>query len=257
LNQIHPPTQTQPALPNALLAANPPAASLADRALSFKIQPKSAATPVAASLPLAAENATQEPVQLADENLSQIEPPTLPYVNAPHFTSQRQVANPALAINLLKEIETIVSQWQRDLQEFGRQIEALYEEGPIVDGWLESYAQENVNPPDLRHVELECLMDYIEQNWSAATEADLAADATTAAASGTPVDATPTGYRLCRLTEDGQLWFCPCPAEQVAVVSLAIARYQKLRQLLTRKQAIEARFGQLAETLVGVHRQLG
>lgn len=254
LNQMHSPPSPQPALPNALLAANPPASSLADRVLSFKIQARSAPAPVAASSVLVA-NAAQEPIHAAsiDEDCSQGNLPALPDVNAPHFTTQRQTANPALALNLLKEIETIVNQWQHDLQDLGRQIQALYDEGPIVDGWLESYTHEDANPPDLRHVELECLMDCIEQHWSTATEAEAAAPTE---ASRTAAEGKAAGYRLCRLTEDGQLWFCPCPTEQVAAVSLAIARYQKLRQLLARKQEVETRLSQLAETLVGVHRQL-
>ena len=42
----------------------------------------------------------------------------------------------------------------------------------------------------------------------------------------------------------------PVPPEQVPSVSMAIARYQQLRQLLERKQKLESRLNQLAETLV-------
>jgi hypothetical protein len=37
---------------------------------------------------------------------------------------------------------------------------------------------------------------------------------------------------------------------------MAIARYQRLRLLLSRKQYLETRLSQLAETLVTVHGQL-
>lgn len=49
------------------------------------------------------------------------------------------------------------------------------------------------------------------------------------------------------------MWTRPCPSEQVAGISMAIARYQKLRQLLGRKQYLELRLNQLAETLVMLH----
>jgi hypothetical protein len=65
-----------------------------------------------------------------------------------------------------------------------------------------------------------------------------------------------TGYRLCGLDAAGQTWSRPCPPDQVASVSLAIARYQKLRQLLTRKQDLETRLSQLAETLIVMHSHL-
>ncbi|HEY9653359.1 MAG TPA: hypothetical protein V6C95_22050, partial [Coleofasciculaceae cyanobacterium] len=65
-----------------------------------------------------------------------------------------------------------------------------------------------------------------------------------------------TGYRLCGLDGAGQFWSRPCPADQVPSVSLAIARHQKLRQLLSRKQDLETRLSQLAETLVVMHSHL-
>jgi hypothetical protein len=65
-----------------------------------------------------------------------------------------------------------------------------------------------------------------------------------------------TGYRLCGLDASGTVWTRPCPPDQVASVSMAIARYQKLRQLLGRKQYLETRLSQLAETLVVLHGHL-
>jgi hypothetical protein len=64
------------------------------------------------------------------------------------------------------------------------------------------------------------------------------------------------GYRLCGLGADGQLWSRPCPLEQVPQLSLAIARHQKLRQLLAQKQHLENRLNQLSQTLVELHGQL-
>lgn len=65
-----------------------------------------------------------------------------------------------------------------------------------------------------------------------------------------------TGYRLCGLDAEGQSWSYPCPPEQLLSVSLAIARYQKLRQLLHRKQHLENRFSHLAHTLSELRDQL-
>lgn len=180
--------------------------------------------------------------------------PLMPRVKVPSFTSHRNAANPALAMNLLKEIETIVAQWQDDLQQVVRQIQDLYLEGPIVDGWLESYAQgDEVAPTTFRHADIECLMDYVEKAWGAP---DQSTPSSSQLLDSLPQEPNATGYRLCGLNEDGQLWFRHCPADQVPAVSLAIARYQKLRQLLARKQDLEARLNQLAQTLVGLHSQL-
>lgn len=157
--------------------------------------------------------ATIPPIQpLSQENRSKT--PALPKLKTPSFSSHQNAANPDLAINLLQEIQGVVTGWQRDLQQVHAEIQDLYREGPIVDGWLES------NPT----------------------------------AGGQQSEAA--GYRLCRLESNGKLWFCPCPPDQVATVSVAIARYHQLRQLLCRKQDLESRLTKLSEALVIVHGQL-
>jgi hypothetical protein len=171
---------------------------------------------------------------------------SLPRVVTSGFTTHRNAANPALATNLLKEIEVLVSGWQVELQQILKQIQDIYLEGAIVDGWLESYSQEELDSPTLRHAEVDCLMDYVEKTWGDGT----------GSIEPTPPTPNPSGYRLCGLNEDGQLWFRHCPPEQVPVVSLAIARYQKLKLLLVRKQSLETRLSQLAETLIAMHAEL-
>jgi hypothetical protein len=174
--------------------------------------------------------------------------PALPRAKSPSISNHRHAANPSLAISLLKEIETKVGAWQQDLEQVIQQVRSLYEEGPIVDGWLESHAANGasqvVQPKTaaLRHVELEDLMEYIEEICSVKPAA--------------PEEPSGTHYRLCGLDTDGQLWSRPCPAEQVPYVSLAIARYQKLRILLGKKQALENRLQQLVQTLTLLHGQL-
>ncbi|HEY9659003.1 MAG TPA: hypothetical protein V6C65_11165, partial [Allocoleopsis sp.] len=163
-------------------------------------------------------------------------------------TSSRPAANPNLAVGLLKEVETIVRGWQRELEQVVQQIQALYQEGPIVDGWLESHAinsSQSMAPgvSVLRHAEIEHLMEYVEQICRTGQSH--------------PNDGTlRTDYRLCGLDADGKLWSRPCPTEQVPYVSLAIARYQKLRTLLEKKHSLETRLTNLVETLTMLHGQM-
>jgi hypothetical protein len=167
--------------------------------------------------------------------------PTLPKFKNPNFTSHRNGANPALAMNLLQEIQVDVAKWHTELQKIVRRIQDIYLEGPIVNGWLESHEREpeEKGTATLRHGEVDRLMDYVEEICSSQEKE--------------PVSAPRTGYRLCALDSAGKVWTRSCPPEQVASVSMAIARYQKLRQLLGRKQYLETKLGQLAETLVVLH----
>ncbi len=167
--------------------------------------------------------------------------PNLPKFKTPNFTSHRNVANPALAMNLLKDIQADVAKWQAELQKILRRIQDIYLEGPIVNGWLESHERkaEQDGTATLRHAEVERLMDYVEEICSTQEQAS------------TP--AFRAGYRLCALDSSGKVWSRPCPPDQLPSVSMAIARYQKLRQLLGRKQYLETKLGQLAETLVVLH----
>ncbi|QSJ17346.1 hypothetical protein JYQ62_00145 [Nostoc sp. UHCC 0702] len=167
--------------------------------------------------------------------------PSLPKFKNPTFSSHRHGANPALAMNLLQEIQEHVAGWQQELQTILQQIQDTYLEGPIVNGWLESNPQEleQGGTATLRHAEVDRLMDYVEE----------------ICAPGAKVSykSSRTGYRLCGLDSSGKLWSRPCPPDQVPTVSMAIARHQKLRQLLVRKQYLETRLSQLAETLVILH----
>jgi hypothetical protein len=147
-------------------------------------------------------------------------------------------------MNLLKDIEEIVSRWQKELQTIVRQIQDIYMEGPIVDGWLESHAREaKEDIGTVRTANSDRLMDYVAEVLEQSDEK-------------VTCESPRTGYRLCGLGADGQMWSRPCPPDQVPSVSLAIARYQKLRQLLNRKQELETRLTQLSETLIVMHAHL-
>lgn len=194
-------------------------------------------------------------VESLSTSLNEVKAPALPRLKTPSFSSHRNAANPTLAMGLLKEMETTVVSWQEELQQVLRQIQDLYIEGPIVDGWLESYAQQDGEAPQFRHADVDCLMNYVEK-MKASSQQDSPPVPSLSEAAKLPQDVNAAGYRLCGLNEDGQLWFRHCPAEQVPAVGMAIARYQRLRLLLSRKQYLETRLGQLAETLVMVHGRL-
>ena len=170
-----------------------------------------------------------------------IKAPSLPKFKSPTFSSHRNAPNPALASNVLQEIQEIIAGWQTELHKLVGQIQDLYLQGPIVNGWLESHEKEPQPEATatLRHAEVDRLMDYVEE--ICANQAKV------------PSESNRTGYRLCGLDASGEVWSRPCPPEQVPSVSMAIARYQQLRQLLGRKQKLESRLNQLAETLVVLH----
>jgi type II secretory pathway component PulJ len=153
---------------------------------------------------------------------------TLPRLQSAQISTHRHGVNPALATNLLKEIEEITLGWQRELKRVLIAIQDLYLEGPIVDGWLESQSPLPDRPSSSSH-------SFDLERFNSPDR---------------------PGYRLCGLDENGRLWSRTCPPEQVAGVSVAIARYQKLRQLLKSKQSLENRLSNLAETLVMVHGKL-
>ncbi|PAX53182.1 hypothetical protein [Brunnivagina elsteri] len=203
-----------------------------------------------------------ESVQAFKADDSEGKTPNLPKFKIPNFTSHRNVANPALASNLLIEIQQIVTAWQVELQTIVRQIQDIYLEGPIVNGWLESQPPEpaketpietpTTGTATLRNAEVEQLMNYVEE--ICATQAQNGSKNVLKDASSKEI--LRTGYRLCGLDAAGKAWNRPCPPEQVASVSMAIARYQKLRIYLTRKQELETHLAQLSETLIMLHAHL-
>ncbi|MDZ8183802.1 MAG: hypothetical protein RMX96_02925 [Nostoc sp. ChiSLP02] len=178
----------------------------------------------------------------AEENGSKT--PSLPKLKTPSISSHRHGANPGLAMNLLLEIQENVAAWQTELQNILQQIQDIYLEGPIVNGWLESNAREPEpgGTATLRHAEIDRLMNYVEEICTNGGKVSFQSSA--------------TSYRLCGVDDSGKVWSRPCPADQLPTVSIAIARYQKLRLLLGRKQSLETRLAQLAQNLVVLHSQM-
>ncbi|MGP1371322.1 MAG: hypothetical protein ACTS3T_00735 [Almyronema sp.] len=179
--------------------------------------------------------------------------PSLPKLKRTTFSSHRHEANPALAMTLLQEIGGNVEQWQTELRKILLDIQAVYMEGPIVDGWLESEASPTATPPAaggldasvLRHGDVDQIHTYIQ------------AQIEKAAAQPVANASQPPQYRLCSLDAEGRLNCQPCPPEQLSVVSVAIARHQKIRQLLSQKQYLEARLKRAVEVLTTARSELG
>ncbi|HIK44856.1 MAG TPA: hypothetical protein IGR64_08185 [Leptolyngbyaceae cyanobacterium M65_K2018_010] len=188
--------------------------------------------------------------------------PLLPKGKRPAFSRHRHDANPALALKVLQDIQMAVEAWHGELKETIQRIQALYLEGPIVDGWLEAIETTpqpgEAGPSDaaiLRHGDPQTLSNYVERlceswgsNGSPTTEPT------------TPLHTNPlatTRYRLCSLSSDGQMQCLLCPPEQVSTLGLAIGRHQKLRQLLDQKAYLEAKLKRAVEVLTGSRDTLG
>lgn len=180
--------------------------------VSAKAQPQGSrpvAVPVAPLSPLPSRaTITVQPFSVQQEILKE---PSLPRVKQTQLSNHRHGNNPHFALGILQDIATIVEEWQMDLEEIQSQIQGVYLEGPIIDGWLEAEAT---------------------------------------------LDGQVQGYRLCGLDEQGRMWARPCPPDQLPSVSIAIARYQHLRQITAQKQAVEMRLKQLGEALAMVRSRL-
>lgn len=158
--------------------------------------------------------------------------------------SQTDLGIPSLAQQLLQQLESAIAQETATLNQAVQQIQSLYQEGPIVDGWLEA-ANCEVHPQltKLHHLDGESLVSYIEQL------CDQLPRSPQQLASHPP-------YRLCGLDAEGRLWSRPCPPNQVDRICLAIARYHRLRQLLDHKQVAETRLINLTKTLAILQRSV-
>jgi hypothetical protein len=154
------------------------------------------------------------------------------------FSRHQNGSNPDLALNLLQETLALLEGWRSELQQLIRSIQEIYREGPIVDGWLECSTQKvEATTQILRTAEVAQLMGYVET---------LCADPS----AGQPE------YRLCGLSADGRVWSSPCPQAQLASISVAISRHQKLQPLLQRKLTLEKQLNQAAEITAKVHGQI-
>jgi hypothetical protein len=166
--------------------------------------------------------------------------PKLPKPKRPVFSRHRHDANPALALKVLEDIQVAIAAWHSELRQILEQIQALYLEGPIVEGWLETMATSPAASQDtaslLRHGDPEAISDYVDR---------LSQDS----GLSQPPHPAPAAYQLCSLDADGQVQCLPCPSEQLSSLSQAIARHQRLRQLLDQKHYLEAKLKRSVEVL--------
>ena len=202
---------------------------------------------------------------VCEVNHSSLQPPIVLLPETPTVAprSNRHEVNPALALKLLRDIERSVQQWQVALRQVIKAIDALHAEGPMVNGWLASsletmppakQASQCTETTLLRHGDPDALMQYVEALESQeigqiplATASDLK-DSTQQG----DRSAAETQYHLCWLNDEGKVCSQACPLEQMAVVSTAIARYQKCKQLLAQQQVLEARLQSTVDGLTDV-----
>ena len=154
----------------------------------------------------------------------------------PAFSTQgepKPTPEPAIAIPTPQSEDPTLLVAQE--QEIVQQIEQLYYEGPIVDGWLESYHPSQPQSDVIVYDAGQQQVEYVEA-------------VSSSQANKVTCEAPRSAYRLCGVHPSGQNWSYPCPLEQLASVSIAIARYEKLVQLLERRQGITKRLQELTKS---------
>jgi hypothetical protein len=235
------------------VAVQPVATALIDRpasrAVSFQLSHPTSANaratdksladiklPTGAAQPVPTFVASVDPAETV--TIDQFKLPTFPASSNLGFSRHQNGSNPDLALNLLQETLNLLQGWRTELQQLNRSIQEIYREGPIVDGWLECSTQKvEATTQILRHAEVSQLMGYVET---------LCAD---------PSAAQPE-YRLCGLGTDGRAWSSPCPQSQLASISIAISRHQKLQPLLQRKLSLEKQLHHAAAVTAKFHGQV-
>jgi hypothetical protein len=182
---------------------------------------------------------------------------TLPDLHLPKpktvtITPHRNGPNPALAASLLQDMLAVVTTWQRELTTIVQNIQNIYIDGPVLDAWLESLAAPSPEETiAFRHADISQLLGFVEKLQAGKIQPDdlnSIEDYCTAQKNAT--------YRLCGINPDGKVWTYPCPAEQIPIISMAIARHHQLRQLRIRQTDLETRLAHFSEDLVRLHRHL-
>ncbi|MEM9266639.1 MAG: hypothetical protein AAGA46_14055 [Cyanobacteria bacterium P01_F01_bin.13] len=200
--------------------------------------------------------------------------PQLPPTDDGEVNSLRYEVNPAVALNALTHIYKQVQQYQAQLRRLAQSIHQVYAEGPLVSGWLASEASlssaveasyndatpaesaepgptphaeerrseqchsEQVSAALFRHGDADDLMNYLSVLESTMAEPESSSNG-----------GSTSQYYLCRLDSSGQIQAEKCPPDQVPVLSMAIARYQRLNQLIKQKQDIETKLQTVVDIL--------
>ncbi|MEM9977716.1 MAG: hypothetical protein AAF808_08790 [Cyanobacteria bacterium P01_D01_bin.2] len=185
-------------------------------------------------------------------------------------TRLRYEVNPAIALNELTDIYKQVQRCQGRLRQLAHEIHQVYAEGPVVSGWLASEASltaaaqhsnqsvgndaQSFSAALFRHGDADDLMQYLS-----ALENSMSGQARESQMGPEATDTQPpqSRYYLCQLNSSGQIESEPCPPEQVPVLSMAIARYQRLNQLIKQKQTLETKLQAIVDILSDAKRVLG
>lgn len=184
----------------------------------------------------------------------------LPPVASDDFVSQRHEVNPALALNLLSDVQAKIGVWQQQQRQIVHAMQMLYSQGPMVDGWLQSSLEPSTSSVVaesatlLRHGDADALMQYV--NALESGEDSSRNSRSMHQSAGSTLSSRQSQYCLCRLNDDGTVRSHICPPEQMAMVSTAIARHQKFKQLALQKQAIAAKLQQAVDLLTGLRATL-
>ncbi|MEA5464310.1 hypothetical protein [Leptothoe sp. PORK10 BA2] len=92
--------------------------------------------------------------------------------------------------------------------------------------------------------------DALASNGSSHSSSNGSRTATGASSNSTStVSVNPSQYYLCRLSSSGQIQAEPCPPDQVPVLSMAIARYRRLKEFIKQKQVIETKLQAVVDIL--------
>jgi len=185
-------------------AANLPTAN--NRPISFQILP--GAPKVDLPPPSAAKSERPQSPQLPQLSVSSVEP------------------SPVVETKVERSPSAKIS-----IEQVLQQIQALYHEGPIVDGWIDS--SPTALEPDDRVEEI-----VFERPDLSTT--DLSSDLDSSLSL--------SNYRVCGIDASGEQWSYPCPVDQLLELSVAIARYHKIQALLAQKRQLES---QLKSSAIG------
>ncbi len=222
------------------------AATFEKQSLSFNIYPAPASISPSKLSAATDSNPAAPTPKLGSQDLH------LPKPKSVTLTPHRNAPNPALAASLLQDMLNIVTTWQRELSTIVQTIQNIYVEGPVLDAWLESLAAPSLEETiAFRHADISQLLSFVEKLQAGKIQPDdlnSIEDYCTAQKNAT--------YRLCGINPDGKVWTYPCPAEQIPVISMAIARHHQLRQLRIRQSDLETRLSHFSEDLVRLHSHL-
>ena len=181
------------------------------------------------------KQSTAQPPTISDRPISFQISPVVPKVDLPPPPAPKndRLQLPQFPVDSVASAPVLEAKVARSLsapslEQVVQQIQALYHEGPIVDGWID--VAPTAPEPD----------DEVEE--IVFERPDLSA------ISSDPNTSLSTNYRVCGIDASGQQWSYPCPIDQLLELSVAIARYHKIQELLAQKRQLES---QLQSSAIG------